>query len=622
MRVSPGLPSQRVLCAALAGLTITACHRQTRVWSIEKADPGTQRTTPLGEVVGGAGHFGSDAWLGIPFAAPPVGELRWRDPRPPAPWQGTREALHFGPACPQFAAALGGDDSAPDGQLTGKEDCLYLNVWAPHLTTAQVPRGSDRLPVMFWIHGGGNSIGRASMYDGGHLAAAGKVIVVTTQYRLGPLGWFRNKALRDGSGDAAEASGDFGTLDLVRGLEWVRDNISAFGGDPGNVTIFGESAGGQNVYSLLVSPKARGLFHHAIAESGGLSQTTPEEAEHFIDDATPGEPNSSSEVIARLLVEDGMAPDRAAARTRMAAMTDEQLATWLRGLDVSRIFRAYSGKVLLGMINMPLVINEGTVLPDDWLGHLGRADGWNNVPTLVGTNRDEAKLFLFFNPKLITRRLGIFPRFVDEPAYEAVAEALSRTWKATGADAPATAMHASGQKSVYVYRFDWHGESTVAGADLSRMLGAAHGLEIPFVFGSFNLGPLTKPLFDEAHSADRQGLSDAMMSYWTQFARSGSPGSGRAGDLTPWPAWEDTPRYLVLDSALEGGIHASSEVRPVAQIISDVDADTRIAGQINKCRVFHELAGWTHGIRKLDYDHIGKHGCTEFPFDQFPWDGK
>jgi para-nitrobenzyl esterase len=306
----------------------------------------------------------------------------------------------------------------------------------------------------------------------------------------------------------------------------------------------------------------------------------------------------------------------------MASMTDDQLAAWLRGLDVSRLFHAYAGKTLLGMINMPLVINDGTVLPEDWLGHLSHPDGWNFVPTLVGTNRDEAKLFLFFNPKLITRTLGVIPRFVDEPAYEAVSEALSRTWKATGADAPAAAMHRSGEKNVYEYRFDWHGEATVAGADLSKMLGAAHGLEIPFVFGAFNFGALTKPLFDEARAADRQGLSEAMMSYWTQFARTGSPGSGRKGDLPAWPAWDDSPHYLILDSASEGGIHPSAEVRTAAQIIADIDADPRIVGQVNKCRVFHELAGWTHGIRKIDYDHIGQRGCAEFPFDQFPWDGK
>jgi para-nitrobenzyl esterase len=274
------------MIAALCGLALAGCQARAKPWSIEKADPATQRTTLQGDVVGGAGHFGSDAWLGVPFAAAPVGDLRWRAPHPPSPWQGTRETLRFGPGCPQFATSIGGDDSAPDGHLTGNEDCLYLNIWAPHLSAAQVPKGSDRLPVMFWIHGGGNSIGRAAMYDGGHLASAENVIVVTTQYRLGPLGWFRHKSLRGGAADATEASGDFGTLDLERGLEWVRDNISAFGGDPGNVTIFGESAGGQNVYSLLVSPKAKGLFHHAIVESGGLSQTTTDQAEHFADDAS------------------------------------------------------------------------------------------------------------------------------------------------------------------------------------------------------------------------------------------------------------------------------------------------------------------------------------------------
>src|SRR5262249_2311693 len=157
------------------------------------------------------------------------------------------------------------------------------------------------LPVMVWIHGGGNTIGHAGFYEGGNLAASEKLVVVTVQYRLGPFGWMRHAALREGATSDAERSGNFATLDLIQALTWVHDNISAFGGDPDKVTIFGESAGGQNVYTLLLAPQARGLFQRAIVESGGLWPTTPAEAENLADAAEPGQAQSSNEILLRLL---------------------------------------------------------------------------------------------------------------------------------------------------------------------------------------------------------------------------------------------------------------------------------------------------------------------------------
>src|SRR5262249_11867553 len=153
---------------------------------------------------------------------------------------GVREALHTGDACPQFASPFAGAKRGATGVI-GSEDCLTLDVWAPRFEPGAVPAAGARLPVMVWIHGGGNSIGRAGFFEGGNLAARENVVVVAVQSRLGPLGWFRHAALREGA-DAADASGNFGTLDLIRALEWVRDDVAAFGGDPGNVTVFGESA--------------------------------------------------------------------------------------------------------------------------------------------------------------------------------------------------------------------------------------------------------------------------------------------------------------------------------------------------------------------------------------------
>ncbi|MCB1694514.1 MAG: carboxylesterase family protein, partial [Pseudomonadales bacterium] len=205
-------------------------------------------TTTTGDVVGFVDRFGARAWLGLPYAQPPVGDLRWRAPQPPRREAGLREALLAGNACPQKPSLLTTDTEAA---VTGSEDCLTLNIWSPP--------NAVNLPVMFWIHGGGNTIGHGAGYNGAYLATERKVVVVTINYRLGLFGWFRHPALA--RGDALDDSGNYGTLDMIAALNWVRDNIGQFGGDAGNVTVFGESAGAKDTLSMMASPLAKGLFH-------------------------------------------------------------------------------------------------------------------------------------------------------------------------------------------------------------------------------------------------------------------------------------------------------------------------------------------------------------------------
>jgi para-nitrobenzyl esterase len=188
-------------------------------------DPSSLRTLAQGEVAGFTGSYGSHVWLGLPYAQPPVGELRWRAPRPPAAWSGRREALAHGPVCPQFPSPIGGVEGDPDTPV-GDEDCLTLSVYAPRRAASELPAEGQRWPVMVWIHGGGNRVGHVAPYDGGVLAQRHEVIVVPIQYRLGPLGWLRHASLRDGV-SSEDASGNYGTLDLIRALQWVRDTASA-----------------------------------------------------------------------------------------------------------------------------------------------------------------------------------------------------------------------------------------------------------------------------------------------------------------------------------------------------------------------------------------------------------
>ena len=221
------------------------------------------RTTECGYVRGIVTGADTRAWLGIPYAEPPVGELRWTSPQDLQPWDGILIADEFCSGCTQYGGYFTYMDPNTYGELVGSEDCLCLNIWRPATE-------EDDLPVFFWIHGGGNSIGEAGLgvYDGANMAHNSNVIVVTVNYRLGPFGWFNHSALR--TGDALDDSGNFGTLDVIKALEWVSKNISHFGGNPDNVTIAGQSAGGYNVLSLMLSPLAEGLFHRAVVQSGPL----------------------------------------------------------------------------------------------------------------------------------------------------------------------------------------------------------------------------------------------------------------------------------------------------------------------------------------------------------------
>ncbi|GAG16719.1 unnamed protein product, partial [marine sediment metagenome] len=255
-------------------------------------------------------------------------------PRPPEPWEGVREALVSGPPCVQVNGILGVDPSAADldeGEAAGSEDCLGLNVFAPAFPPGEVPVAGERLPVMVWIHGGGNTVGSAAIYDGGTLAQKHRVIVVTTNYRLGALGWFSHAAIAPAGTNPDDASGNYGTLDQIRALEWVRENIASFGGDPNRVTVFGESAGGRNVLSLVASPRASGLFHRAISQSGGTRTSSLSSARNLHDAAdVPGHEFSSGEVLLSLLRADGRAEDRDSARRALAGMTPESVADYLR----------------------------------------------------------------------------------------------------------------------------------------------------------------------------------------------------------------------------------------------------------------------------------------------------
>jgi para-nitrobenzyl esterase len=462
------------------------------------------------------------AFRGIPFAAPPVGELRWRPPQPPAPWSGGRAAAAFGPPCPQIAG---------DGTFMGDEDCLYLNVWTP----ANAPALS-RLPVLFFIHGGGNVQGSASeqvgegshVYDGAALATDEQVVVVTTNYRLGALGFLTLPALAAESPQGS--SGNYGILDQEAALAWVQANIAAFGGDPAQVMVFGESAGAVDTCMVLVSPLAAGLFSSALMESGGCAAKTAADAQSF-----------GAQVVAA---------------AGCAGASD--VATCMRALDATAVTLALpqppdiAGKQGGYQPNI-----DAWVLPESPLDAL--ADGQHNhVPLVVGANSDETSKAVGFMTEsqyeqavlalaggsqlLADTILAEYPssEYGGSPRSAYVALTSDAKFICTARSVARAA--ASGQ-SEPVFRYYFTHPYSNGGLAL-ELLGAFHGIELPYVFGDLDLSGYTP-------TSGEQDLGAAIQGAWARLAAAGDPNG--AGALS-WPAYVPaTDPYLDLDVPITTG---------------------------------------------------------------------
>jgi para-nitrobenzyl esterase len=456
---------------------------------------------------------------------------------------------------------------------------------------------------MFWIHGGGNVMGQADRFDGGRLATAENVIVVTANYRLGVFGWFRHAALCDASTSAEEQSGNFGTLDLICALQWIRTNIRQFGGDPDCVTIFGESAGGSNVYSLMVSPKAAGLFHRAIAQSGLVDTTSVECAENRSDDHVAGTVRSSAELLLQLLIQDGVAASRQGAIRTLEHMSSRDIARLLRNKTYSDLMLTCTAipdtdAALPFALGIPQLFRDGTVIPADGiLGAIARG-AYNRVPVILGSNRDEFSVLLpLFGPSpFVSWEPGAQVGSVtDGRRFSLAVEYTSRLWKANNVDAVATELIRYQPDSVFVYRFDW---SELAPAPWwnNLRLGAAHGLDVPFVLGHRRLGPeyLHIPLIKGAAVSSYEDLSAKMMGYWTRFAADGRPMSGDRADLPQWKPWTaGSPAggtTLLLNSAAGGGVHHEPLLVTKDGILADLAKDGRIGSEVGRRLFAQQLA--------------------------------
>ena len=566
-------------------------------------EPTTSRLTTEGEYVGFMDSNGARAWLGIPFAAPPVNELRWVEPQPPEPHSGLKQALTFGDACAQFAnPTLRENDPTAEG-VVGNEDCLYLNIWSP-------PNSIDA-PVMFWIHGGGNSVGEAGTYNGSVIAATHKLVVVTTNYRLGLLGWFNHP---DVLALSEQQSGNFGTLDLIRALEWVRDNIRSFGGDPDNVTVFGESAGGYNALALMASPRASGLFHRAISQSGSYRVRDPKVGYMLASEG--GHSNSAREVVNRMLINDDLVANESAATTFQNDWSPQELSEYLKSKPASSIYATIASDGGFGMFDFAGDFGDDFVLPNSNDVELfSDAKNYNDVPVILGTNRDEPTLFMLQSPEFTDTVLGMFPKLKDENDYRRVVYYGAQSWKARGVDGIASVMRSGGHDDVYAYRFDWDEEASSIFFDLQVALGAGHAIEIPFVFGSFSGDNMLSGFYpnDEAQFT----LSKSMMSYWAEFAYSGNPGRGRDGTEVEWtPFDENGYTSIILDTASDGGIRMMDEFVTHEAIREELINDQSFNDRDLYCRTFINNVADTPTFRENDLVEIG---CDHIDLEQSRW---
>ena len=515
--------------------------------------------TGYGEVEGIAWSGGVDAWLGIPYAMPPMGELRWKAPRDPEPWSGVLHADEFGCECMQYGGILLDLDADTFGEIMGSEDCLYLNIWRP---------GSykEKMPVFFWIHGGMNLVGEAatSLYHGASLAEASNAVVVTVNYRLGPLGWFHHSALS--VGDPLDDSGNYGILDIIKALEWVRDNIEAFGGDPSNVTIAGESAGGFNVVSLLASPLARGLFHRAIAMSPATSL--------FSSPMEEGQTKAET-VLIKLFINDLLAGNRSAAGRLLEIKESAWTADYLRSKSAGEILSTSTLLSSFGLNEIGLTTDafsgsrfeDGTVIP---LGFSTRfLDGdYNQVPFIIGSNAEEMKIFelafgiisnmdenevldliLSFDPDHSDVDLSEIVPPLLQPAYQVLGTFLGDAFfQGTGVDPLAERM--SLHQDVYVYKFAWDDQP----APFDFLVGASHMTGIPFFFGNFQTdkSSIFRFAWSRENLQGRMALAEAVMRYTSGFMRTGNPNAGNPG-LPVWEPWcgtEGRPKRIILDTEL------------------------------------------------------------------------
>ena len=515
------------------------------------------RLTDLVRVTGGLVRGndtgdGMKSYLGIPYAAPPVGPLRWRPPVPAESWEGERDGRTFGPECVQ-PESLSDFYRAPHSPMS--EDCLYLNVWT------KADRKDERLPVMVWIHGGALVEGSGNRYPGEGLANKG-VVIVTLNYRLGPFGFFAHPELTEENG--GNSSGNQGFLDQIEALRWVQDNISEFGGDPENVTIFGESAGSWSASVLQASPLARGLFHKVIGQSG--SRFLPQWHRSKATGYAPSAESWGQQIAGKI------------AGVEAPGLED------IRAIPAEHIMDVYVKDPELLMNFDALAIVDGEVLPDPVADIFARGEQ-ADVPVLIGSNQDEATTFsmelhdqeyastldfkaLFldvaplFLPEVSEQLPALYPLETPSGARQSYFDLQTDVQFTQPMREWANNM-ATVSSPVFVYWWRW--APPLKG---NRELGAFHAADVPYVFGMIGNESIFSGGIDD--TPEERAFSDLIMTIWTNFAKTGDPSVAHMFD---WPEYhQEEQKMFVLGTELyvEEGIR-----RKRTDAISEAFAERR-----------------------------------------------
>ena len=533
-------------------------------------------------------------WDDIPYAKPPIGELRWKAPRK---INNLSQIIipkenNF---CVQKPSGMGGSEG--DGFFSGSEDCLYLDVKTP------LNKINRKLPVMFWIHGGGNTSGLKDLYDFSTMVNRHNVVVVSINYRLGPFGWFTHPAIQ-GLQTGIDKSSNFGTLDIIEALKWVQSNISLFGGDPDNVTIFGESAGGHNVLSLLASQQAKGLFHKAISQSG-YTTSIDVNAAYKQDKDTPTSNHTTFNIVNRILKQKSINNDQ-------ETIDKSELRGMLLDLKSEEFFSYYADRPSYEEI--PLLTADDVVVPLIGLSNaLSSKDHLNVVPTIAGSNRDEVKLWLgsaeyFVDLKFspIGKLLGI-PKvsLKDEEAFEIFNHYRSSAWKLRGVDGPLRSMKEAGNKNLYAYRYDWDDHRRFIVGDFRKLIGAAHATEIPLLTGNNKLvgdyGFLIYP-----RGPSKRFTSKNMMKFWANFAKEGAP--GKSTNSIKWDAYDDADRsnFMILDR--RSNLKMSSDTISFESLVADLYKETKVT-DLEKCVVLLQMLTFVGNDLYDDYANGYQGSC-------------
>ncbi len=515
-------------------------------------------------------------WDDIPYAKPPIDQLRWKAPRTINNSKNIISSKENN-YCVQRPSSLGGPGG--EGLYVGTEDCLYLDISAP------ARKKSELLPVMFWIHGGGNTSGLKDLYDFNKMVKRHNVIVVRINYRLGPFGWFTHPSIQDFQTDLDKTS-NFGTLDIIAALHWVKENITLFGGDPDNVTIFGESAGGHNVFSLLVSDKSKGLFHKAISMSGYTTSISPKDA-YVQNDKSSTSSYTSSEIVKKIIKE---------LSNEKETYSNEEIRDILLNLSTQEFFEHYANRETYEEI--PLLTSDNIVIPEAGLrDSLFNKDIVNKVPTIAGSNRDEVKLWLAtaeYFVELDFSAVGSLlnipnVKLKDEDAFEAFNYYRSSAWKIRGVNIPLKGLYESGNSNLYAYQYDWDDHRRYVVADFKKLIGAAHATEIPLLAGNAKLVG-GYPLSDLIYPAGRSRLftSRNMMRFWTNFAKSGEP--GMSTNSIRWSSIVENNEfgssYIVIDN--KNNLKVKEDKKTFKSLAKELFEDSRV-NELEKCVILLQM---------------------------------